>query len=271
MSFARSRAKIYADDDVKVRFARRRRRRRGRGRAEGDRRVPEEPEEVHEPRRPDSEGRAARRPAGHRQDAARARGRRRGEGAVLQPERIGVRRDVRRRRRGAHPRSVPAGRSQGAVHRLHRRARRARQGARRRARWAATRSASRRSISCSPRWTASTRARASSSWARPTGPRCSTRRCSAPAASIARCSSTSRTCKGREEILRIHAKDVKIARRRRPARSSRRAPPASPAPISPIWSTRRRCSRRATTRPAVDMKDFDEAIDRLIAGSRRSA
>ena len=57
---------------------RRRRRGRGRGRAEGDRRVPEEPEEVHEPRRPDPEGRAARRPAGHRQDAAGARRRRRG-------------------------------------------------------------------------------------------------------------------------------------------------------------------------------------------------
>ena len=108
----------------------RRRRRRSRGRAEGNRRVPEEPEEVHEPRRPDSEGRAAGRPAGHRQDAARARGRRRGARAVLQPERIGVRRDVRRRRRRAHPRSVSAGRSEGALHRLHRRARRARQGAR---------------------------------------------------------------------------------------------------------------------------------------------
>ena len=98
--------------------------------AEGDRRVPEEPEEVHEPRRPDSEGRAARRPSRHGQDAAGPRGRRRGARPVLQPERLGVRRDVRRRRRGAHPRPVPAGRSQGALHRLHRRARRARQGAR---------------------------------------------------------------------------------------------------------------------------------------------
>jgi len=44
-------------------------------------------------------------------------------------ERLGVRRDVRRRRRRPHPRSVSAGRSQGAVHRLHRRARRAGQGA----------------------------------------------------------------------------------------------------------------------------------------------
>ena len=56
---------------------RRRGRRRGRGGAAGDRRVPEEPEEIHDARRPHSQGRAARRPAGHGQDAARARGRRR--------------------------------------------------------------------------------------------------------------------------------------------------------------------------------------------------
>ena len=85
MSFARSRAKIYADDDVKVQLRRRRRRRRSGERAARDRRVPQEPEEVHEHRRPHPEGRAARRSAGHRQDAARPGGRRRGGGAVLQP------------------------------------------------------------------------------------------------------------------------------------------------------------------------------------------
>ena len=104
-------------------------RRSGAGAAR-DRRVPEDAEEVHQPRRQDSEGRAAGRPAGHRQDPAGARGGRRSQGAVLQPERLGVRRDVRRRRRGPRARPVRAGRSQGAVHRLHRRARRARQGAR---------------------------------------------------------------------------------------------------------------------------------------------
>ena len=41
----------------------RRRRRRGRGRAARDRRVPEEPEEVHDARRPHPQGRAARRAA----------------------------------------------------------------------------------------------------------------------------------------------------------------------------------------------------------------
>jgi ATP-dependent Zn protease len=62
-----------------------------------------------------------------------------------------------------------------------------------RARWARTRSASRRSISCSPRWTGSTRKRPSSSWPRRIGPRCSTRRSFARAASIARCWWTSPT------------------------------------------------------------------------------
>jgi cell division protease FtsH len=54
MSFARSRAKIYADDEVKVRFSDVAGVDEAEGRAQGDRRVPEEPEEVHQPRRPDS-------------------------------------------------------------------------------------------------------------------------------------------------------------------------------------------------------------------------
>ena len=144
MSFARSRAKIYADDDVKVSFAGRGRRGRGRGRASRDRRVPEEPEEVHDARRAHPEGRAAGGPAGNRQDAAGARRRRRSEGPVLLAERVGVRRDVRRRRRRARPRSLRAGRSRN------RRAscsstsstRWARSACR--ARWAVTKSASRR-------------------------------------------------------------------------------------------------------------------------------
>ena len=40
-----------------------------------DRRVPEDPSQVHEPWRQDSERRAAGRPSGHRQDPARSRGR----------------------------------------------------------------------------------------------------------------------------------------------------------------------------------------------------
>ena len=49
--------------------------------------------------------------------------------------------------------------------------------------WAATTSGSRPSTSCWPRWTALTPPRASSCWPPPTGPRCWTRPCSAPAAS----------------------------------------------------------------------------------------
>ena len=184
----------------------RRRRRRSRRRAARDRRVPEDPEEVHDARRPHSEGRAARRPARHRQDAARPRRRRRSEGPLLQPERIGVRRDVRRRRRGARARSVPPGRSQGAVHRLHRRARRARQG---------------------PHAVADGRPRGARADAEPaargdgrlrleegrhhhgrrrTGPRCSTPRCSAPAGSTGRCSSTNRTSRAARRSSSIHVR-----------------------------------------------------------------
>ena len=54
--------------------------------------------------------------------------------------------------------------------------------------------------------------------------------------------------KGREAILRIHAKSVKIAPTST-SRSSRRARRDLPAPTSPTWSTRRRCWPRATTRP----------------------
>ena len=51
----------------------------------------------------------ALRPAGHRQDAARAGGRRRGQGALLLAGRIGVRRGVRGRRRGPRTRPLRAG------------------------------------------------------------------------------------------------------------------------------------------------------------------
>ena len=72
--------------------------------------------------------------------------------------------------------------------------------------------------------------------------------------------------KGREEVLRIHVTQREAGAGSRSARRSRRAPPGLPAPISPTSSTRRRCSPRGATRPPVDMRDFDEAIDRLIAG-----
>ena len=70
--------------------------------------------------------------------------------------RLRLRRDVRRRRRRPRPRHVPAGRGQGALHHLHRRAGRPGQDPRHAASSAATTSASRRSTPCWSRWTAST-------------------------------------------------------------------------------------------------------------------
>ena len=112
---------------------RRRRRRGGRGAAR-DQGVPREPEEVPGARRADPDGRAALRAAGHRQDAARARGRRRGGRAVLLDLGLGLRRDVRRRRRLARARPLRAGQAEQPVHHLHGRDRRRRAPPRRRPR-----------------------------------------------------------------------------------------------------------------------------------------
>ena len=78
---------------------RRRRRGRGGGGAPRDQGVPREPEEVPGARCAHSQGRAALRAAGHRQDPARARRRGRGGRAVLLDLGLGLRRDVRRRGR----------------------------------------------------------------------------------------------------------------------------------------------------------------------------
>ena len=156
MAFGRSRGKLYAQEDIGVTF-------------EDVAGIDEAVEELREvveflkharevpgPRRPHSQGRAAGRPAGHRQDAAGQGHRRRGGRAVLQPLRLRLRRDVRRRRRRPRPRHVPAGRGQGPLHHLHRRAGRPGQDPRHRASSAGTTSASRRSTPCWSRWTAST-------------------------------------------------------------------------------------------------------------------
>ena len=71
---------------------------------------------------------------GHRQDAPRARHRRRGGRAVLQHLGLGLRRDVRRRRREPRARPLRAGQEARALHHLHRRDRRRRPPPRRRPR-----------------------------------------------------------------------------------------------------------------------------------------
>ncbi len=110
------------------------RRGRGRGgarRADGGRRLPARPEAVRAPRREGAEGPAPLRAAGHRQDAAREGGRPRVGRELLLRERVVVRRDVRRPRRGPHPQAVRRGAQERARDRLHRRARRRRRAAHR--------------------------------------------------------------------------------------------------------------------------------------------
>ncbi len=101
-------------------------------------------------------------PPGTGQDAARARRGRRGRRAVLLDQRLGLRGDVRRRGRRARPRPVRAGEGVGSRDRVHRRDRRRRAVTAVRDSAEATTSASRRSTSCSWRWTASISARPSS-------------------------------------------------------------------------------------------------------------
>ena len=84
--------------------------------------------------RQDPQGRAALRPARHRQDAAGPGRGRRGRRAVLLDLRLRLRRDVRRRRRQPGARPVRAGQGSGAGHHLRRRDRRRRPPPRRRPR-----------------------------------------------------------------------------------------------------------------------------------------
>ncbi len=134
MSFGKSRARLLNESQQPRDLRRRRGRRRVEGRTRRDHRVPARPEEVHAPRRPHSEGRAAGRPAGHRQDAAGEGGGGRSGRPVLLDLGLRLRRDVRRRRRVARARPVPAGQEERTVHHLHRRDRRSRASPRRRSR-----------------------------------------------------------------------------------------------------------------------------------------
>ena len=128
-------ARAHADGKAGARDVRRcGRHRRGEGRAAGDRRVPEGPAEIPAPGRQDPQGRAAGRPSRHRQDAAGARHRRRGERAVLHHLGFRLRRDVRGRRREPRARHVRAGQEERALHHLHRRNRCGRPASRRRPR-----------------------------------------------------------------------------------------------------------------------------------------
>ncbi len=54
--------------------------------------------------------------------------------------------------------------------------------------------------------------------------------------------------KGREEIFKVHTRNTPLAKNVDLPRCWPARPPDSPAPTSPTWSTRRRCTPRATAR-----------------------
>ncbi len=95
MGFGKSRAKLLTETHGKVTFRGRRRRRRGQAGSRGDRRVPERPRQVPAAGRTHSARRAAGRPSRYRQDAHRARRRRRSQCAVLHHLGLRLRRNVR--------------------------------------------------------------------------------------------------------------------------------------------------------------------------------
>ena len=100
-------------------LCRRRRLRRGQGRGVGGRGVPQGPEAIPEDRRAHSQGRADGRAAGNRKDPAGQGHRGRGRCAVLLHQRLGLRGDVRRRRRQPRAGHVRTGAQERALPGLH--------------------------------------------------------------------------------------------------------------------------------------------------------
>ena len=134
MSFGKSKAKLVTKDMPKTTFADVAGVDEAVEELAGDQGVPAGAGQVPGRRRQDPQGRPALRPARHRQDAAGARGRRRGGRAVLLDLRLRLRRDVRRRRRLPGARPVRAGQGERPGDRLRRRDRRRRPAPRRRPR-----------------------------------------------------------------------------------------------------------------------------------------
>ena len=262
MAFGRSRGKLDRPGRHRRHVRRRGRHRRGGRRAPRGRRVPQDAREVPAARRADSQGRAAGRPAGNRQDAAGQGRRRRGGRAVLQPQRLGLRRDVRRRRRGPRPRHVPAGRAEGAVHHLHRRARRPGQDPRQRQhrRPRRTRADAQRAAGRDGRLRHQQR--------RDRDGRHQPARNARPGPAAARAIRPPRAGRSarRRPAARRSSKSTCRTSRSTPTSTCRpwpRSPAASSGPTWPTWSTRRRCWPPARARQVVTMDDFNEAVERV--------
>ena len=235
------------------------------------RRLPARPEPLRGRRRGPAQGRAAVRPAGLRQDAARARRRRRGRRPVLLRRRRRVRRVARRRRRGARARPLrrgcarPRRRSSSSTSSTPPRAGAASGGSRRRR----PTSASRRSTSCWSRSTASTSRPASSSSAPRTGPTSSTPRCCVPGRFDRHVTVDQPDHEGRVRDPRA-ARARQADRRRRRLRGAR----AAHARLHRRRPRERRQRGRAADRPRARRERsshdlLDEAVQRVLHGPRR--
>ena len=121
MAIGKSRAKVYVEKETKVTFDDVAGVDEAKEELTRDRQLSEESAGLRAPRRPISQGRAAGRPAGHRQDTACTCRRRRGGGTVLLDLRLGIRRNVRRRRCCPRARPVRTGAQACAGDHLHRR------------------------------------------------------------------------------------------------------------------------------------------------------
>ena len=186
-------------------------------------------------------------PPGHRQDAARARRRRRGGRAVLLDLRLGLRRDVRRRRRLARARPVRAGQAELALHHLHGRDRRRRPPSRRRH----GRRPRRARADAQPAARRDGRLRGQGQHHHDRGHQPARHPRSRPAAPRPLRPPDHRRPPRpqgpREDPRGPHARQAARARTSRSTRSPARRP-ASPAPTSPTSSTRPRCSPPARAR-----------------------
>ena len=129
-NYIKSPAKRYERNKTARHLRRRGRHAERQERVAGDRRVPASPGEIPAPGGRGAQGRAAGRPARHRQDAAGPGRRRRGRRAVLQHQRLRIHSDVRRRRRQPGPRHVQDGQGKRPLPPVHRRDRRRRPHAR---------------------------------------------------------------------------------------------------------------------------------------------
>jgi cell division protease FtsH len=176
------------------------------------------------------------------------------------PERVVVRRDVRRPGRRAHPPPVPRGAQGRARDHLHRRARRRR----RQARSDNNSSASRRSTSSSSRWTASRRRPRRRHGRLEPAREARPRRCCARAASTARCSS-------RRPTSPAAARSSTSTRASKPLRDvdldlvARQTSGLTGADLANICNEAAiRCVRRGGH--ALTQHDFEGAIERVVAG-----